>query len=53
MRQLAPQIRGGDRRAENERILAEFLTKPTVSSLLLTVETAEICSVPGLRLWGS
>lgn len=40
--ELHAGFRGGGRREENERILREFLAKPTVSSLLLTLETAEI-----------
>ncbi len=40
--ELYAGFRGGGRRQENERILNEFLAKPTVSSLLLTIETAEI-----------
>ncbi|MBI5882832.1 MAG: type II toxin-antitoxin system VapC family toxin [Elusimicrobia bacterium] len=40
--ELHAGFRGGGRREENERILREFLAKPTVSSLLLTIETAEI-----------
>ncbi|MBI5244287.1 MAG: type II toxin-antitoxin system VapC family toxin [Elusimicrobia bacterium] len=40
--ELHAGFRGSGRREENERILGEFLAKPTVSSLLLTLDTAEI-----------
>ena len=40
--ELHAGFRGGGRRAENERILREFLSKPTASPLLLSIETAEI-----------
>jgi len=40
--ELHAGFRGASRRQDNERILREFLAKPTVSSLLLTLETAEI-----------
>ena len=40
--ELHAGFRGGARRAENVRILLEFLSKPTVSPLLLTLETAQI-----------
>lgn len=40
--ELHAGFRGGARREENERILREFLAKPSVSSLLLTDETAEV-----------
>jgi tRNA(fMet)-specific endonuclease VapC len=40
--ELHAGFRGGSRRAENERALKEFLAKPTVSPLQLSVETAEI-----------
>lgn len=40
--ELHAGFRGGGRRAENERILAEFLRRPGVSPLLPSLETAEI-----------
>lgn len=40
--ELHAGFRGGAKRAENERRLAEFLGKPTVSPLLLSLETARI-----------
>jgi tRNA(fMet)-specific endonuclease VapC len=40
--ELRAGFRGGGKRLEKERLLAEFLSKPTVSSLPLTSETAEI-----------
>ncbi|MBI3299071.1 MAG: type II toxin-antitoxin system VapC family toxin [Elusimicrobia bacterium] len=40
--ELHAGFRGGSRRAENERTLAEFLGKPGVSTLLLSSETAQI-----------
>ena len=33
---------GGNKRAENERLLAQFLSKPRMESLFLTAETARI-----------
>ncbi|OGR96754.1 MAG: twitching motility protein PilT [Elusimicrobia bacterium RBG_16_66_12] len=40
--ELHAGFRGGNKRGENERILAEFLGKPGVSTLLLSLETAQI-----------
>lgn len=40
--ELHAGFRGGAKRADNERRLAEFLGKPTVSVLLLSLETARI-----------
>lgn len=40
--ELHAGFRGGGRRQENERLLKEFLAKPTVSPLPLTLETAEV-----------
>lgn len=40
--ELHAGFRGGQRRVDNEKILAEFLGKPRVSNLLLTLETAQI-----------
>jgi tRNA(fMet)-specific endonuclease VapC len=40
--ELHAGFRGGNRRAENEHILAEFLAKPGVSTSLLSPETAQI-----------
>ncbi len=40
--ELHAGFRGGGRREENEKILREFLAKPTVSPLLLSLETAQV-----------
>ncbi|MBI5211343.1 MAG: type II toxin-antitoxin system VapC family toxin [Elusimicrobia bacterium] len=40
--ELHAGFRGGSRRSENERLLREFLGRPTVTPLLLTLETADI-----------
>lgn len=40
--ELHAGFRGGGRRADNERLLAQFLARPDVSTLFLTHDTAEI-----------
>ncbi|MBI4669593.1 MAG: type II toxin-antitoxin system VapC family toxin [Elusimicrobia bacterium] len=40
--ELYAGFRGGNKLIENEKILREFLTKPSVSVLLLSLETAQI-----------
>lgn len=40
--ELHAGFRGGTRRRENEKILADFLGKPGVSPLMLSLETAQI-----------
>lgn len=40
--ELHAGFRGGNRRAENERILADFLGRPGVAPLPLSLETAQI-----------
>jgi tRNA(fMet)-specific endonuclease VapC len=40
--ELYAGFRGGGKREENEKVLREFLAKPTVSTLLLSVETAQV-----------
>lgn len=40
--ELHAGFRGGGRREENERILKEFMAKPSVSTLFPSIETAEI-----------
>lgn len=40
--ELHAGFRGGQKRSENEKILAEFLGKPEVSVLLLSEETARV-----------
>ncbi len=40
--ELHAGFRGGPRRAQNEKLLGEFLSRPGVSSLLLSIETAEV-----------
>lgn len=40
--ELHAGFRGGNRRKENEQLLSQFMARPTVSTLLLTLETAEI-----------
>ena len=40
--ELHAGFRGGSRRAENEKILADFLGRPGVSTLLLSAETAQV-----------
>ncbi len=40
--ELQAGFRGGHKRAENERILEKFLTRPGVLPLLLSLETARI-----------
>ena len=43
--ELQAGFQGGSRRAENERLLAEFLGRPRVSPLLLTLESAQVFGV--------
>lgn len=40
--ELHAGFRGGGKRAENENILEQFLAKPGISELLLSLETARI-----------
>lgn len=40
--ELHAGFRGGSRRAENEKILDDFLRRPGVAALLLSTETAQI-----------
>ena len=40
--ELYAVFRGGGQHAKNERILREFLEKPAVSALLLSLETAQV-----------
>ena len=40
--ELHAGFRGGTKRRENEKILAEFFSKPCVSPLMLSLETAHI-----------